>query len=582
MSDAVESKPASYCFISYSRQEVTFVDSFSRELEKRGIHSWLDFRDLVPGQTWVPQLEDALQSADAILLVVSRASMSSRSVKDEWTKSLAAGRRVILILFEPCKLHPGLAGLEWVDFTQRFDRATDQLVIRLASPFQTATSPLPGKKIHLPGTAIACIVLSLLLLVFIPVQGILSSAWILTRALPGMETQSAPLEDFLGSTMLTAILFIWLPSIIYFLQLPVQIVRRTHNAQTLRNASYTVLALTLLLLILTLLSILVPSPIELDEIERSVLSFFLAPMITADLLTAIAAGLFIRLLNSDGMHRWSGPKGAFLRVAPPDLTGHMDNGIPMRVLVESAPHDWLYARELKDSITRAGHICTDEVQSADIVLPLLSTYKTNSAHDPETIRLIPILIQGCDVDERLSRLQWIDLRYGKVSVDAVANLLDEPRELLRLLGVLPVRTLILPGPINLLNNLLSILLLILMITFSVLLTGYVDGFVLESILDVVPFLVLIPVSYLLKRYLTHRRLSYLPFLSYWWAVGMATLLAVAVPFIPLFPGLLPLELICLPVPLLMLRKDVRMWLPPRTKGEILGKQPSMEQPAAPG
>src|SRR5262245_50863611 len=101
MSDTTDSKSAPYYFISYPRQEVTFVDSVSRELERRGIRTWVDFRDLVPGQPWQPQLDKAVQNADAILLVVSKASMSSRPVKDEWTKSLGAGRRIILLLFEP-------------------------------------------------------------------------------------------------------------------------------------------------------------------------------------------------------------------------------------------------------------------------------------------------------------------------------------------------------------------------------------------------------------------------------------------------------------------------------------------------
>jgi hypothetical protein len=35
MNSVMDHQPALYYFISYSRQEVTFVDSFSRELQKR-------------------------------------------------------------------------------------------------------------------------------------------------------------------------------------------------------------------------------------------------------------------------------------------------------------------------------------------------------------------------------------------------------------------------------------------------------------------------------------------------------------------------------------------------------------------
>jgi hypothetical protein len=108
MSIAITVQKTSYYFISYSRQEVTFVDSFARELEKRGVSTWVDFRNLVPGRPWQDQLDYGVQNAKTILLVVSKASMSSLPVKDEWTKSLAKGRRIILILFEPCKIDPGL------------------------------------------------------------------------------------------------------------------------------------------------------------------------------------------------------------------------------------------------------------------------------------------------------------------------------------------------------------------------------------------------------------------------------------------------------------------------------------------
>ena len=132
MITSVPSAPTPYYFISYCRQEVTFVDSFSRELQRRGIRNWVDFRQLVPGQPWQPQLDDGVRNASAILLVASKASMASAPCKDEWTKSRAAGRRIILILFEPCKVDPSLAGLEWVDFTGDFGSALDQLTKLLA------------------------------------------------------------------------------------------------------------------------------------------------------------------------------------------------------------------------------------------------------------------------------------------------------------------------------------------------------------------------------------------------------------------------------------------------------------------
>jgi hypothetical protein len=577
MNHTTDSRPAPYYFVSYSRQEVPFVDSFSRELEKRGIRTWVDFRNLVPGHPWQPQLDEAVQNADAILLIISKASMSSLPVKDEWTKSLAAGRRIILIIFEPCNLDPGLVGLEWVDLTKRFDRAMLKLIALLESPSPTVTAAMPEKNIHLPRLAVVSMGLSLLLAILLITQAAVSLLVIFLLKLPrrpiGISIPDpTPFDSFLISVALTAIFLVWLPTLVYFLWLPVQIVRRRHSAQTTGNLLYALLSVSLFLLIVPFVSALAANSLE-TEYPFTLLLLSDGYFEVAS-ITVITLVLMIRLLRSEGMYRWSGPKGVILRPSTPDLAGHTNNGIPMRILVESAPQDQPYARELKDSITRAGHICTDDAQNADIVLPLLSAYKTNSAHNPETIRLIPVLIQRCEVDKHLSRLQWVDLRYGKVSMDALANLLDEPMELLRLIGVLPVRRLILPGTINLLSNLLSILLVFLLFRAI----GSV-----ENLSAALPWLILMAAYYLLKKYLTDRTLKYLPILPYWWAVGLAALLALAgnLALQPIQLGVLPVFLLLWLIPLLMLRKDVRIWLPTTTRRVIFGKEPPMEQPATP-
>jgi hypothetical protein len=139
---------------------------------KARICNWVDFRKLVPGQPWQPQLDDGVGNAAAILLVASKASMASAPAKDEWTKSLAAGKRIILILFEPCKVDPGLAGLEWVDFTGSFETAMNQLVKSLTQPTQKMTSTPPQEGIRLPGAAKTFYGLSILAAVLAVLGGI--------------------------------------------------------------------------------------------------------------------------------------------------------------------------------------------------------------------------------------------------------------------------------------------------------------------------------------------------------------------------------------------------------------------------
>ena len=593
MNHTTDSTSAPYCFISYCRQEVTFADSFSRELEKRGIHTWVDFRNLVPGHEWQSQLDDAVKNAAAILLVVSKASMSSLPVKDEWIKSLAAGKRIILIIFEPCKLDPSLIGLEWVDFTKNFNKALDQLIACLADSSRKGTSLPPQKWKRLPGAAIKFMLLSYPLAGMSLAGGILS----ILIAIPWGIYIPILKGPVLGGIISFSILYIWLPSFWNFAWLPGKIYKRTHNAQKIRNGLNGLLYSSLLLSILQLLLFVpfvqteaeMPSQVaELIQTTRPYsFSLFLIIIITCSYLN--------RLLLSDAMYRWAGPQGTLIRIVPPDITAHMENGPSMRVAIDYAPQDRLYAEELKASITKAGHICTDDLQDADLVLTLLSKFKTNSECDPETTRLIPILIQDCDVEKQLSQLQWIDLRYGRASMDALANLLDQPDELLRILGVLPVRTTILPYAVRWLALLLSTLMIISI--FSVLpaiaWTGVGVALLLavqamqlemeapalpsthQMILEMIALFIVPPGIYLLRQFVIKRRLKYVPFLSHWWAFGLAAVLAA------LYASQNGLQdsLLFWLVLLLMLHKDVRLWFPVRAKKRVRDSQRSEVQPA---
>ena len=561
ISTAAQSAP--YYFISYCRQEVTFVDGFSRELEKRGLCNWVDFRKLVPGQPWQPQLDDGVGNATAILLVTSKASMASAPCKDEWTKSLAAGKRIILILFEPCKVDPSLAGLEWVDFTGSFDTAMTQLIGLLAQPAQQTTSAPPQEGVRLPGAAKTFYGLSIVAAVLAVLGGIMvfliASSLILQEvrfALLGLETyERNEFRSMISTGMFMSIFLLWIPAIWNFVQIPWRVRTRAYHAGQIRGAlnSLTFANLFLLLVPLTNRVTSIWADFDMGTVVQGTLCVSVPLML---LIFAVCFFLY-RLLISDSMYRWAGPTGAVIRVARPDLSRHLKNGVPLRVAIESAPQDKLYAQAFKASLEKAGHTCVENIQEADIIVPLLSVYKSSSSCDPEQKRLVPILLQRCDVDPRLSQVQWVDLRYGQASIDAATHLLNEPHKLLSTLGVLPVRTTILPAGVRRLTGALSILLFIS--------AAFTFMYFMDLKYSAPAFLVGLLITsgtYFLRRYITDRKLKILPFLSYWWVVGITVLLALLASFARWDPIWLLLPFAWL-VPLLMLSKEVRMWVPSR-------------------
>jgi len=61
-----------YTFISYSRQDHTFVDKLVADLQQAGIRVWRDTEQIQAGAQWQREIEDALENAVALLYVSSK------------------------------------------------------------------------------------------------------------------------------------------------------------------------------------------------------------------------------------------------------------------------------------------------------------------------------------------------------------------------------------------------------------------------------------------------------------------------------------------------------------------------------
>jgi hypothetical protein len=561
MSGQPYKKPQPYYFISYCREEVTFVDSLADELEKRGINTWVDIRDLIPGTGWQKQLDDGVENAEGILLVVSKESMKSRAVTDEWTKAINKWNKpVTLLIFEPAKIPDAILNLKpkWVDFTSNFNKALDQLILRLSQTGSIEqesqkTPPQKGKK--LPMAVLIFIILSTVLF-FLAWKGQWASYDLVAISIgvTGEEpTVPIPLS---GASLFAAILsalsfMILMFNSWQFIQVPWRVFKRKHNAEKIRNVLYAVVFINIAAFFVHIFYA-IKSPDTLPQAAVNLLFSF---------------GL-LYLLNTKEMYRWAGATGAIIKSPNPDISGHTDNGEPKLVGIEYAPQDRLYVEALKDSVTKAGHIIAEDLQKAEVILCLLSAHKTDSAFNPQEKELYPILLQRCNVSEKLSQVQWIDMRHGKASMDAVANLLDEPHELIRILGVLPVRTNILPLPVKVALNLFSVLFAITGFFYAVNLFDALvsEDTVLSNTQKYLPVIILLGI-YLLRKYITDRILRFLPSIPYKWVLGFAIILACAVTYIYMEPGFefdwltLTISLPYWLMPAAILHKEIRFWLP---------------------
>lgn len=138
-------------FISYSRVDEAFARRLATSLSNAGATVWLDLEDIPAGMNWRTAIQEGLDTADLMLVIISPDSMASQNVGHEWQYFMDTKKPIIPILWRPAKLHFQLHSLQWVDFQkQPYDAAFAKLMDELGrSPSKvtpTATPPPPPPK----------------------------------------------------------------------------------------------------------------------------------------------------------------------------------------------------------------------------------------------------------------------------------------------------------------------------------------------------------------------------------------------------------------------------------------------------
>lgn len=380
-------------FISYSRREVGFIDDLVRNLEESGHEVWLDYRNLVPGRPWQDQIYQGIHNADVILLVVSKASISSQNVEVEWRHVIEQNKRIILLIFEAVNLPKELEKYEWVDFRSSYKAGLKELLSQVEQPVQE-DHPVPETGFKVPGIVWAAAILSVAVAVYS-----LSAFW--TLFIP------------------------WL-----LIMLPYRIFKRNFNF------TQTQAALLILPLALFMTGMAVSDDAKLNSI------------VTAFCVSIPLIGLLVGILRSPAMQRWGKEQATMPRFANPYRPNN-PNPKSVSFYVDYAPEDQKIADELIGVLKKYGHVQTVQLMEAESVFVMLSQFKSDSEADPEKQVVFPIILQTNEkISKHLSKVQWIDLRTGVRGLDAIAQLLPEPAKLLNALGNRPRgNQLILPAPI---------------------------------------------------------------------------------------------------------------------------------------
>lgn len=120
-------------FISYSHENEDFVNKLAAHLVKAKANVWVDQWELHVGDSLLTKIQAAIQQASALIVVLSKASVTSEWCKKELNagliRELEEKRVVVLpLLLEDCELPLFLHDKVYADFRKNFDKGLSQVL----------------------------------------------------------------------------------------------------------------------------------------------------------------------------------------------------------------------------------------------------------------------------------------------------------------------------------------------------------------------------------------------------------------------------------------------------------------------
>lgn len=123
--------------ISYAHEDNDFVDHLAANLFKNRVPVWVDRWELKVGDSLLGKIQSAIQDADALIVVLSKASVASEWCKKELTSGLvreleAKSVFVLPIVVDDCDIPLFLKDKLYADFRKDRDKALQDLLAATA------------------------------------------------------------------------------------------------------------------------------------------------------------------------------------------------------------------------------------------------------------------------------------------------------------------------------------------------------------------------------------------------------------------------------------------------------------------
>lgn len=141
-------------FLSYSHADKEFADRLALELVKARAHVWLDRWELRVGDSLTDRIQAAIDRADALLVVLTKASVQSawcrRELNAGLVRELEESRVLVLpVVAEECDVPLFLRDKIYADFRGSFEEGLKQVLRALADSISTTLGRVGDEEDHL-------------------------------------------------------------------------------------------------------------------------------------------------------------------------------------------------------------------------------------------------------------------------------------------------------------------------------------------------------------------------------------------------------------------------------------------------
>jgi hypothetical protein len=130
-------------FISHASLDDGVADKVMRWLRNAGLKGRLDQTDILPARNWRNEIHQGVQSASAVVVLISAASLRSKYVRQEWELAMSHGVPVVPALIgRERRLPPRLRHLQYVDLRRDESTGWKKLLVTLRPANLRQTGPI--------------------------------------------------------------------------------------------------------------------------------------------------------------------------------------------------------------------------------------------------------------------------------------------------------------------------------------------------------------------------------------------------------------------------------------------------------